>query len=77
MSNTQKEIEAYQPLFNILHEHGLIPLESEMDEIIRASLQVVENINQQASIAQGLKEAEEIHCGKREGKTFDDFLNEL
>lgn len=45
MSNTQKEIEAYQPLFNILHEYGLIPLESEMDEIIRASLQVVENIN--------------------------------
>lgn len=29
------------------------------------------------SVKQGSKEAEEIHVGKREGKTLDDFLNEL
>jgi hypothetical protein len=44
---TPKETaEAYQPLFDKLSEHGLIPLYSEMDEIIKASLQVVQNVNQ-------------------------------
>jgi len=40
---TPKEYaESYQPLFNILSAHGLIPLQSEMDEVIRAVEQVKE-----------------------------------
>jgi hypothetical protein len=36
----------YQPLFNLMaNEHNLILLDSEMDEIIRTCLLVVENIN--------------------------------
>ncbi len=42
----QKHIEAYQDLFNYLHEHGLILLQSEMDEIIDLSLKVKEKYNQ-------------------------------
>lgn len=46
-SNIVKETAAlYQQLFDLLHdEHGMILLESEMDEIIRASLKVVENFS--------------------------------
>jgi hypothetical protein len=29
------------------------------------------------SIRRGLKEAELIHAGKKEGKSFDSFLNEI
>lgn len=36
----------YQPLFNLMHEEfGIIVLESDMDEIIRASNKVIENFN--------------------------------
>jgi len=36
----QKHIEAYQGLFNYLHEHGLILVQSEMDQIIKLSEKV-------------------------------------
>ena len=46
MPHQQKRAAAYQPLFNILSmEHGVTLLESELDEVIRAALTVVENIN--------------------------------
>ncbi len=42
----QKHIEAYQDLFDYLHnEHDLILLQSEMDPIINLSLKAVEKYN--------------------------------
>ena len=47
MSHVNTEIaDAYQPLFNILHGHGIVLTISEMDEIIRESQKVVEKINE-------------------------------
>lgn len=47
MELTQKEIAAvYQPLFNKLSEFGIIALQSEMDEIIKAADQVKANSQQ-------------------------------
>ena len=41
---TQEQIEAYQPLFShLVNEHGLVLLQSEMDEIIRLSQKVVKD----------------------------------
>lgn len=37
---------AYQPLFDLLSQHGLTLLKSEMDEIIRAAEQVKINMSQ-------------------------------
>ena len=47
MNPTQQKLsEAYQPLFDLMHsEHGLILLESELDEIIRTSQKVVSAYN--------------------------------
>jgi len=43
----QKHIEAYQDLFNYLHdEHDLILLQSEMDEIIDLSIKTVKKYNE-------------------------------
>lgn len=42
----QQIASSYQPLFDLMQdEHGLILLESEMDEIILAARQVVKNVD--------------------------------
>jgi acyl-CoA reductase-like NAD-dependent aldehyde dehydrogenase len=48
MDVTQQEIaEAYQPLFDLMsNEHGKTLLQSEMDDIIRASNKVQENVTE-------------------------------
>ena len=60
----------YQDLFNHLHaEHGLIPIISEMDEIIRISLAVVQKIDALAgkpSFKQQIIDA--FNDGYREGE---------
>ena len=46
MVDNIKIAEQYQELFNLLNkEHGLIPTESEMDEIIRVSILLVYKYN--------------------------------
>ncbi len=49
MSNIIKETaKLYQPLFDLIHdEHGLILLQSEMDDIIDASQKVVDNFKKE------------------------------
>jgi len=39
---TVRLADAYQPLFNLMHNHGLILLKDEMDEIIETSISVKE-----------------------------------
>lgn len=47
----QKHIEAYQDLFNCLYNHGLILLQSEMDEIIDLSQKAVEKYNEASGLS--------------------------
>lgn len=49
MSNIIKETaNKYQPLFDLMHdEHGVILLQSEMDDIIYASQKVVDNFKKE------------------------------
>lgn len=48
---TQKHIEAYQELFDLMaNEHNLILLQSEMDDIIKASQNVVKKYDLSAVV---------------------------
>ncbi len=47
-NNIKGTAEKYQPLFDLMHdEHGVILLESEMDDIIYASQKVVDNFKKE------------------------------
>ena len=57
----QKHIEAYQDLFNYLHdEHDLILLQSEMDEIIDLSIKAVAKYNE---ASEGKETSDELPAG--------------
>jgi hypothetical protein len=43
----QKQIEAYQDLFNYLYNKGLVLIQSEMDDIIDLSTKAIDKYNKQ------------------------------
>ena len=46
MNVDTKIAECYQQLFDLLYNHGIILLDSELDEVIKTSQKVVEKINE-------------------------------